>query len=192
MIRNALVCFALILLGSQSTYAQTAQSAPQSSPAPGGEPPKDNPPAASQPAKPVDFKSGKAALALPPEKAQPVHLPRFDKPPVIDGKLDDEIWKHAVVLKDFIQVQPGDNISPSKPTEVMLGYDAKFLKPFERALPSRRTVKHSSMVPGSVVPARNAFAVSQTLAWLAKERQDIEEQLEWSRRIGYLMKHLLN
>src|SRR3989441_4408659 len=128
MIRNALLCFAVILLGSYSSYAQTAQSAPQSpSPAPAGEPPKDNPPAASQPAKPVDFKSGKAALALPPEKAQAVHLARFDKPPVIDGKLDDEVWKHAVVLKDFIQVQPGDNIAPSKPTEVMLGYDAKFL-----------------------------------------------------------------
>src|SRR6266571_887047 len=128
MIRNALLCFAVILLGSYGTYAQTAQSAPQSpSPAPAGEPPKDNAPSASQPAKPVDFKSGKAALVLPPEKAQPVHLPRFDKPPVIDGKLDDEVWKHAVVLKDFIQVQPGDNIAPSKPTEVMLGYDAKFL-----------------------------------------------------------------
>src|SRR6266571_2362176 len=128
MIRNALLCFAVILLGSYGTYAQTAQSAPQSpSPAPAGEPPKDNAPSASQPAKPAAFKSGKAALVLPPEKAQPVHLPRFDKPPVIDGKLDDEVWQHAVVLKDFIQVQPGDNIAPSKPTEVMLGYDAKFL-----------------------------------------------------------------
>src|SRR5438034_5966966 len=128
MIRNALLCFAVIVLGSHSTYAQAAQSAPQSpSPAPAVEPAKDDPPAASQPAKPVDFKSGKAALALPPEKAQPVHLPRFDKPPVIDGKLDDEVWKHAAVLKDFIQVQPGDNIAPSNPTEVMLGYDAKSL-----------------------------------------------------------------
>jgi len=31
------------------------------------------------------------------------------------------------VLKDFYQVQPGDNIAPSKPTEVMLGHDAKFI-----------------------------------------------------------------
>src|SRR6266702_4288293 len=128
MIRNALLCFAVILLGSYSTYAQTAQSAPQSpSPAPAGEPPKDNPPAASQPAKPVDFKSGKAALVLPPKKSQPLKMPKFDKAPAIDGKLDDEIWKSAIVLKDFIQVQPGDNIAPSKPTEVLLGYDAKFL-----------------------------------------------------------------
>ena len=54
-------------------------------------------------------------------------MPKFDKPPVIDGKLDDEVWKHAIVLKDFYQVQPGDNLAPSKPTEVMLGYDSKFL-----------------------------------------------------------------
>jgi hypothetical protein len=54
-------------------------------------------------------------------------MPRFDKSPVIDGKLDDEIWKQAALLRDFYQIQPGDNIAPSKPTEVMLGYDAKFL-----------------------------------------------------------------
>ena len=54
-------------------------------------------------------------------------MPRFSKPPVIDGKLDDEVWKQAAVLKDFYQIQPGDNIAPSKPTEVFLGYDSKFL-----------------------------------------------------------------
>src|SRR5438876_7618353 len=64
---------------------------------------------------------------IPPEKAKPIVIARFDKPPVIDGKLDDEVWKHAVVLRDFLQVNPGDNIAPSKPTEVLLGYDAKFL-----------------------------------------------------------------
>src|ERR1051325_578836 len=70
--------------------------------------------------------SGKSVV-LPPEKAQPVRLSKFEKPPVIDGKLDDEVWKSATVLKDFYQVQPGDNIAPSKPTEVLLGHDAKFL-----------------------------------------------------------------
>src|SRR5216684_223730 len=69
--------------------------------------------------------TAKSAIVLPPEKAQPVRLPLFDKPPVIDGKLDDEVWKHAVVLKDFLQTYPGDNIAPSKPTEMMIGYDAR-------------------------------------------------------------------
>jgi hypothetical protein len=71
--------------------------------------------------------NAKGRISLPPEKAQPVRLIKFEKPPVIDGKLDDEVWKGASVLKDFYQVQPGDNIAPSKQTEVLLGYDAKFL-----------------------------------------------------------------
>jgi hypothetical protein len=66
-------------------------------------------------------------VALPPEKAQPVRAVRFETPPVIDGKLDDVVWQSAVVLKDFYQVNPGDNIAPSKPTLMMIGYDAKFL-----------------------------------------------------------------
>lgn len=64
---------------------------------------------------------------LPPEKSKPVVLPKFDKPPVIDGKLDEEVWQKAVVLKDFYQIQPGDNVAPSRPTEVLIGFDPKFL-----------------------------------------------------------------
>jgi hypothetical protein len=72
-------------------------------------------------------KSASSAIVLPPEKARPVVIPRFDHPPVIDGKIDDEVWKTAVILKDFYQTNPGDNIAPSKPTEVMIGFDSKFL-----------------------------------------------------------------
>jgi hypothetical protein len=69
----------------------------------------------------------KPGIVVPPEKANPVHIARFEKPPVIDGKLDDAVWQQAAVFKDFVQYRPGDNIAPSKPTEVMVGYDAKFL-----------------------------------------------------------------
>src|SRR5262249_6960842 len=61
------------------------------------------------------------------EKAAAVVVPRFEKAPVIDGKLDDEAWKKAAVFGDFYQFQPGDNIAPTKPTEVRIGYDARFL-----------------------------------------------------------------
>jgi Domain of unknown function (DUF5916)/Carbohydrate family 9 binding domain-like len=67
------------------------------------------------------------SIELPPEKAQPIRVPKFDKPPVLDGKLNEDEWKQAIVLKDFYQIQPGDNLAPSKPTEVLLGYDAKNL-----------------------------------------------------------------
>lgn len=70
--------------------------------------------------------SPSARVALPAEKAKPLVIPRFDKPPTVDGKLDEEVWKQAVVLRDFYQTNPGDNIAPSKPSEAYLGYDSRF------------------------------------------------------------------
>lgn len=71
--------------------------------------------------------TAKGSFVLPPEKSKPVVIPKFDKPPVIDGKLDEEVWQKAAVLKDFYQIQPGDNTPPSRPTEVLLGFDSKFI-----------------------------------------------------------------
>ncbi|MEW6734263.1 MAG: DUF5916 domain-containing protein [Acidobacteriota bacterium] len=71
--------------------------------------------------------NARTAFVVPPEKSQPVPISRFDKPPVIDGRLDEDVWKNARLLKDFYQISPGDNIAPSQPTDVLIGYDAKFL-----------------------------------------------------------------
>lgn len=90
-----------------------------SAPAPAASPKADDP-------KPKSGGSA-GAIVLPPEKAKPVTVPRFEKPPVIDGRLDEAVWQSAAVLKDFYQIQPGDNTPPSKPTQVWIGYDAKFL-----------------------------------------------------------------
>lgn len=72
-------------------------------------------------------KKNNGKIVLPPEKANPVRIAKFSASPVIDGRLDDEIWKSAPVLKDFYQTSPGDNTAPSQPTEVRLGYDEHFL-----------------------------------------------------------------
>jgi hypothetical protein len=111
----------VISLLAFSAVAAVAQTALVGTASPSGSPKPDNKSAHSSTG------PAKSKIALPPEKANPVRLPKFEKSPVIDGKLDDDVWKGAVVLKDFYQVQPGDNIAPSKPTEVMLGHDAKFL-----------------------------------------------------------------
>lgn len=66
-------------------------------------------------------------VSIPPEKSVPIRIVRFDHPPVIDGKLDDEAWQQATVFKGFIQTSPGDNIAPSRETIAMMGYDNKFL-----------------------------------------------------------------
>ena len=106
--------------------AQTSTVGPGQQPAPASSPVVTDAGTATTP----DAPGGGARAgspALPSEKTRPVSIPLFEKPPVVDGLLDDEAWKSAAVLKDFYQVQPGDNITPSKQTQVLLGYDAKFL-----------------------------------------------------------------
>jgi hypothetical protein len=71
--------------------------------------------------------AAKPPISVPAEKASPIRIPRFDKAPVIDGKLDDEVWQQAAVFKNFLQTSPGDNTEPSKPTLAMMGYDSKTL-----------------------------------------------------------------
>ena len=66
-------------------------------------------------------------VPVSPEKAYPITVPKIGQPLVIDGKVDEEIWKDAAVFKDFIQTGPGDNVAPSKPTEVYMMYDEKHL-----------------------------------------------------------------
>ncbi|HJQ67528.1 MAG TPA: DUF5916 domain-containing protein [Blastocatellia bacterium] len=102
----AILALVFCLLAARISVAQQEASASNGSPGT---------------AKPPSTKT----VTLPPEKANPITIPKFEKPPVIDGKLDDEVWRSAIVLKDFYQIQPGDNIAPSKPAEVLLGYDSK-------------------------------------------------------------------
>lgn len=81
--------------------------------------------AETKPGKTINTTHGK--ITIPAEKLNPVKVPLVAAPPVIDGKLNDEIWKQAAVFKDFYQTSPGDNIEPSKPTEAYLAYDEKNL-----------------------------------------------------------------
>jgi hypothetical protein len=124
--KGALLSIILLSLSFGNAKSQTNGTSPSPSPSKEKVAEKTNGEATSTPA-PGAFKVGKAALSLPPEKSSPVKMVLFAKPPTIDGKLDDEIWATAVVLKDFYQVQPGDNIIPQNKTEVMLGYDSRFL-----------------------------------------------------------------
>src|SRR5688572_17686457 len=64
---------------------------------------------------------------------------KFPAAPLIDGRLDDEVWSRAARISDFRQVQPGDNAAPSQSTELLIGYDRRALYlAFRAADPSGR------------------------------------------------------
>ncbi len=64
-------------------------------------------------------------VKAPAEKLRPIIIPKAPAVPVIDGRPDEDAWKQAAVFKDFYQTSPGNNIEPSKPTEVYVMYDEK-------------------------------------------------------------------
>jgi hypothetical protein len=68
-------------------------------------------------------------LAATPARAQSgdVQPTRFATPPLIDGRLDDEVWAGAARISEFRQVQPADNAEPSAATELRVGYDKRAL-----------------------------------------------------------------
>lgn len=69
----------------------------------------------------------KSGIEIPPEKSRPVTIPKIAIAVTMDGRPDEDAWKTAAVFKDFYQTSPGDNIAPSKPTEVLMMYDEKHL-----------------------------------------------------------------
>jgi len=60
-------------------------------------------------------------------RAQPVRsfleIHPVVRPPVIDGKLDDQCWKDAVPLTNFTQVVPVEGAPATEGTEVRIAYD---------------------------------------------------------------------
>jgi len=54
-------------------------------------------------------------------------LVRTDTAPVIDGILDEPIWREAVLLEDLIQTLPKEGDPPTERTEIRMLYDRNFL-----------------------------------------------------------------
>ncbi len=52
---------------------------------------------------------------------------RTDTPPEIDGRLDDEVWKTAALITEFVQQSPLDGAPATEKTEVYVAYDANNL-----------------------------------------------------------------
>jgi hypothetical protein len=66
-----------------------------------------------------------ASAAVPP--AEPIRPPRATAPPVLDGRLDDEIWRTAVQVSGFKTWLPDHGREPADQTIAYVAYDAENL-----------------------------------------------------------------
>lgn len=72
------------------------------------------------------------------------------------------------------------------------GYDADVVGQYKDSTPTTIAMEKTKRVPGTPNECRNLFDLGQILAWLAKERRDLQEQLEWREKIPCLMAPLQN
>jgi len=72
------------------------------------------------------------------------------------------------------------------------GCDADVAGKYKDSTPTTIAMKKTKPVRGAPTECRNLFDLSQILAWLAKERRDLQEQLEWREKIPDLMDSLQN
>jgi len=70
------------------------------------------------------------------------------------------------------------------------GCDVEVQGPFKNKTPTTIPVRPAKPVLGAPPRCKNLFDVSQILAWLAKERGDVQEQLKWREQIPELLKSL--
>jgi hypothetical protein len=71
------------------------------------------------------------------------------------------------------------------------GQDGCFATPFEEGSPHEKRMKLTVGVPGAPKKATNAYSVCQALAWIAKERRDLQAQVDGMREIPDLMSKLI-
>ena len=107
-------------------------------------------------------------------------------------------WRDADVSEDDLRKWAGNDLkaqwgfkAASRAWHIARsGCDVKVLGPYKKHSPTTVPVEYASAVPGSPEESTSLFDVSQILAWLAKERNDIQQQMEWREQIPALMASL--
>jgi hypothetical protein len=87
-------------------------------------------------------------------------ISRTDTPPVIDGRLDDDIWATAATVDDFHQTSPTDGAAPSEATIVRVTYDDEFLYIAARMKDSNPSgIRATQMIQGKLFFSDDRFWV---------------------------------
>ena len=70
------------------------------------------------------------------------------------------------------------------------GHDVKIAGQFKKYSPTTIPVAKGRKVPGAPKHSDNLYDVGQSLAWLAQERRDVQEQLAWRENIPDLIRSI--
>jgi hypothetical protein len=120
---------------------------------------------------PQSYASATPAATMPPAPVRAVAAVRAARPPVIDGRGDDEVWRSAVPIAGFREWQPREDRPARFATEAWIAYDESNLYVLMRALdPS----------PDSIVRV-----LARRDSWTASDRMGILIDSYHDRRTAY-------
>ncbi len=88
-----------------------------------------------------------------------ISLTRIQQPPIIDGKLDEPLWKTAAVITDLRQIRPVDGAPVSARTEIYVAYDKDALYVAARLWDTPQEVTAKIMKQGSSLGEDDRIAV---------------------------------
>ncbi|HMS63675.1 MAG TPA: DUF5916 domain-containing protein [Ignavibacteria bacterium] len=72
--------------------------------------------------------SDSASIAFKPNLKPYLNIPKLNASTiVIDGNIDEEVWKKAGLAENFTEINPGDNVKPEVETNVRIFYDDTYL-----------------------------------------------------------------
>ena len=86
--------------------------------------------------------AGGVPLAAQAKPGDDFPVPRLAAPPLLDGVLDDSVWRQAARLDRWVQVRPGDNREPEGRTIAYLGFDRDNLYIGVRAWDDRSKMRY--------------------------------------------------
>ena len=88
-------------------------------------------------------------------------ITRASVAPVIDGRLDDEVWASAAIVDDFHQTAPADGASPTERTIVRVTYDDEYLYIAADLIDSEPSaIRATQMIQGRIFPSDDRFWVT--------------------------------
>jgi hypothetical protein len=74
----------------------------------------------------------------------------------------------------------------------LTGHDVEIVDPFAKGEASEKPVMLAAEVPGAAKPAQTLYDVSQALSWLATNRNNTEERVDWQAAIPNMIASLRN
>jgi len=107
------------------------------------------------PALPALAQNSPAEVAL--SKSIPAH--RTEVAPIIDGRLDEEIWSRAATVEDFHQILPNEYAPPTEQTTVYVLYDEDALYVAARMPQVNTPVQATRLRQGDVYWGDDLFSV---------------------------------